>query len=94
VDRAELLAEAGQQGWAFRDLRQNPFSAFVLGAGAGLLRAGRPVRGLSLPLAVILVVPMCLLSALAGVALRGHGLNIFTQIGFVVLIGLPARTPS
>ena len=30
----------------FRDLQQNPFSAFVLGVGAGLLRAGRPVREL------------------------------------------------
>jgi multidrug efflux pump len=45
----------------------------------------------SLPLAVILVVPMCLLSALAGVAQRGMDVNIFTQIGFVVLIGLACK---
>jgi ABC transporter DrrB family efflux protein len=45
----------------------------------------------SLPLAVILVVPMCLLSALAGVNLAGMDMNIFTQIGFVVLVGLASK---
>src|SRR5205807_4868157 len=39
----------------------------------------------SLPLAVILVVPMCLLSATAGVNVASMDINIFTQIGFVVL---------
>src|SRR5258708_38949719 len=42
----------------------------------------------SLPLAVILVVPMCLLSAIIGVRAGGMDINIFTQIGFVVLVGL------
>jgi multidrug efflux pump len=45
----------------------------------------------SLPLAVILVVPLCLLSALAGVNLAGMDMNIFTQIGFVVLVGLASK---
>ena len=45
----------------------------------------------SLPLAVILVVPLCLLSSLAGVALARHDINIFTQIGFVVLVGLACK---
>jgi multidrug efflux pump len=45
----------------------------------------------SLPLAVILVVPMCLLSALVGVNLAGMDVNIFTQIGFVVLVGLASK---
>jgi multidrug efflux pump len=57
----------------------------------------------SLPLAVILVVPMCLLSAIVGVSafpmlmpksLSGGGpadINIFTQIGFVVLVGLASK---
>ena len=45
----------------------------------------------SLPLAVILVVPMVLSSALAGVALRGMDVNIFVQVGFVVLAGLSAK---
>jgi multidrug efflux pump subunit AcrB len=43
------------------------------------------------PLAVILVVPMCLLSSLAGVAWAGMDMNIFTQIGFVVLVGLASK---
>src|SRR4029077_19829389 len=45
----------------------------------------------SLPLAVILVVPMCLLSALMGVALARMDINIFVQVGFVVLVGLAAK---
>jgi multidrug efflux system outer membrane protein len=45
----------------------------------------------SLPLAVILIVPMCLLSAIAGLWLRGMDNNILTQIGFVVLVGLASK---
>ncbi len=45
----------------------------------------------SLPLAVILVVPMCLLSAIAGVAIAKMDINIFTRIGFVVLVGLASK---
>ena len=44
-----------------------------------------------LPLAVILIVPMCLFAAISGVLLRGMDNNILTQIGFVVLIGLAAK---
>jgi multidrug efflux pump len=45
----------------------------------------------SLPLAVILVVPMCLLSAIIGVNIAAMDINIFTQIGFVVLVGLASK---
>jgi multidrug efflux pump len=45
----------------------------------------------SLPLAIILIVPMCLFAAIAGVYIRGSDNNIFTQIGFVVLIGLACK---
>ncbi len=45
----------------------------------------------SLPLAVILVVPMCVLSSVIGVALAKQDINIFTQVGFVVLIGLACK---
>ena len=44
-----------------------------------------------LPLAIILVVPMAILSALGGVWLRSFDNNILTQIGFVVLVGLAAK---
>ncbi len=45
----------------------------------------------SLPLAVILVVPMCLLSSVWGVRHAGEDINIFTKIGFVVLVGLASK---
>jgi multidrug efflux pump len=44
-----------------------------------------------LPLAIILIVPMCLLSAITGVWLRGMDNNILTQIGFVVLVALACK---
>ncbi len=44
-----------------------------------------------LPLAVILIVPMCLLFAILGVWLRGMDNNILTQIGFIVLVGLACK---
>jgi HAE1 family hydrophobic/amphiphilic exporter-1 len=44
----------------------------------------------SLPLAVILIVPMCLLAAVSGILLRGMDVNILAQVGFVVLVGLDA----
>ncbi|HLM38943.1 MAG TPA: multidrug efflux RND transporter permease subunit [Microvirga sp.] len=45
----------------------------------------------TLPLAIILIVPMSVLSALVGVMLRGQDNNILTQIGLVVLVGLAAK---
>ena len=75
----------------FRDLQQNPTSAFVLGAVLVFFVLAGLYEGWSLPLAVILVVPMCVLCALAGVAARGLDNNLFTQIGFVVLIGLACK---
>ncbi|HTL57598.1 MAG TPA: efflux RND transporter permease subunit [Candidatus Limnocylindrales bacterium] len=44
-----------------------------------------------LPLAIILILPMCLLFAITGVWLKGSDNNIFTQIGFIVLIGLACK---
>jgi len=45
----------------------------------------------SLPITIILIVPLCILFALAGVWLRGMDNNILTQIGFIVLIGLASK---
>ncbi len=45
----------------------------------------------SLPFAVILIVPMCILSSMAGVWLNHMDNNIFTQIGFIVLVGLASK---
>jgi multidrug efflux pump len=76
---------------SFRDLRQNPLSAFALGVVLVFFVLAGLYESWSLPLAVILVVPMCLLSALAGVALARMDINIFVQVGFVVLVGLAAK---
>jgi multidrug efflux pump len=48
-------------------------------------------ESLILPLSVILVVPMCLLCSVLGVAWVGLDINIFVQIGFVVLVGLASK---
>jgi multidrug efflux pump len=48
-------------------------------------------ESLILPLAIILIVPMCLLSAITGVWLTGGDNNIFTQIGLFVLVGLACK---
>jgi multidrug efflux pump len=48
-------------------------------------------ESLRLPLAIILIVPLCLLFALIGVHYTGGDNNIFTQIGFIVLIGLACK---
>ena len=45
----------------------------------------------ALPLAVILIVPMCLLSAMVGVYFKGSDNNVLTQIGFIVLVGLACK---
>ena len=48
-------------------------------------------ESLTLPLAVILIVPMCVLAAMTGINLRGLDNNILTQIGLIVLIALAAK---
>jgi len=48
-------------------------------------------ESLSLPLVVILIVPMCLFSAILGVQVAGGDNNIFTQIGLIVLVGLACK---
>ena len=45
----------------------------------------------SLPLSVVLIVPMCLLAAVSGLLLRGMSVDILAQIGFVVLVGLASK---
>ena len=45
----------------------------------------------ALPLAIILIVPMCVLFSLSGIALSGGDNDLFTQVGFIVLIGLACK---
>ena len=65
--------------------------AFALGVVFVFIFLAALYESLTLPLAVILIVPMCLLAAMLGVNLRGLDNNILTQIGMVVLIGLAAK---
>jgi hydrophobe/amphiphile efflux-1 (HAE1) family protein len=65
--------------------------AFSLAVVFVFLLLAAQYESVLLPLAVILIVPMCLFAAIGGVLLRGMDNNILTQIGFVVLIGLAAK---
>ena len=65
--------------------------AFALAVVFVFLLLAAQYESLILPLAVILIVPMCLLAAMLGVNLMGLDNNILTQIGLVVLIGLAAK---
>ncbi len=65
--------------------------AFVLSVVLVFLVLAAQYESWALPLAVILVVPMCLLCAAIGVRIAGQDINVFTQIGFVVLVGLACK---
>jgi multidrug efflux pump subunit AcrB len=64
---------------------------FVLAVVLVFLVLAAQYESWALPLAVILVVPMCLLCAIAGVWAARMDINIFTQIGFIVLVGLACK---
>ncbi|MEQ8817473.1 MAG: multidrug efflux RND transporter permease subunit [Thalassobaculum sp.] len=65
--------------------------AFTLAVVFVFLLLAAQYESLTLPLAVILIVPMCLLAAVTGVVFRGLDNNVLVQIGFVVLVGLAAK---
>ena len=64
---------------------------FLLGTVFVFLVLAAQYESWSIPLSIILIVPMCLLAAIAGVWAVGSDNNIFTQIGLLVLIGLAAK---
>ncbi len=65
--------------------------AFALAVVLVFLVLAAQYESWSLPLAVILVVPMCLLCSVTGVMLAHLDINIFTQVGFIVLVGLACK---
>jgi HAE1 family hydrophobic/amphiphilic exporter-1 len=69
----------------------NTLIVFVLAAFFVFLVLAAQYESLTLPLAVILIVPMAILGALVGLFLRGLDVNILTQIALVVLVGLAAK---
>ncbi len=78
---------------AFQQLRAGNTAvfAFALAVVFVFLVLAAQYESLTLPLAVILIVPMCLIASITGVILRGQDNNILTQVGFIVLIGLAAK---
>jgi hydrophobe/amphiphile efflux-1 (HAE1) family protein len=93
---AEMLPEGYGYEWttlAFQQIRAGNTAgfAFALAVVFVFLVLAAQFESLTLPLAVILIVPMCLVASISGVILRGQDNNILTQVGFVVLIGLAAK---
>lgn len=96
----QLAAETLPQGFgyewttlAFQQLRAGSTAAFAFALAVVFvfLVLAAQYESLTLPLAVILIVPMCLIASITGVILRGQDNNILTQVGFIVLIGLAAK---
>jgi hydrophobe/amphiphile efflux-1 (HAE1) family protein len=93
---AETLPQGFATEWttlAYQQIRAGSTAtfAFLLAVVFVFLVLAAQYESLTLPLAVIMIVPMCLVAAIAGVILRGMDNNILTQVGFVVLIGLAAK---
>ena len=93
---AETLPDGFGYEWttlAFQQIRagNTALFAFVLAVVFVFLVLAAQFESLTLPLAVILIVPMCLVASISGVILRGQDNNILTQVGFIVLIGLAAK---
>ena len=65
--------------------------AFLLGVVFVYLVLAAQYESLTLPLAVILIVPMCLFSSMIGIKILGMENNIMTQLGFIILIGLASK---
>jgi multidrug efflux pump subunit AcrB len=92
----ETLPDGFAYEWttlAFQQLRagNTAIFAFTLAVIFVFLVLAAHFESLTLPLAVILIVPMCLIASITGVVLRGQDNNILTQVGFIVLIGLAAK---
>ncbi len=93
---AETLPEGFAFEWttlAYQQIRagNTAIFAFALGVIFVFLVLAAQFESLTMPLAVILIVPMCLVASITGVILRGLDNNILTQVGFIVLIGLASK---
>jgi multidrug efflux pump subunit AcrB len=93
---AEVLPDGYSYEWttlAFQQQRAGSTAifAFLLAVSFVFLVLAAQYESLTLPLAVILIVPMCVVAAITGVLIRGMDNNILTQVGFIVLIGLAAK---
>ncbi len=92
----EILPQGTSFEWtelAFQERQTGNFALYIFALSVlfVFLVLAAQYESWSLPLAIILIVPMSILSALLGVAIRGQDNNILTQIGLIVLIGLAAK---
>ena len=92
----ETLPQGFSYEWtelAFQQIRAGNAAvfAFALGVAFVFLVLAAQFESLTLPIAIILIVPMSLVASISGVILRGQDNNILTQVGFIVLIGLAAK---
>ena len=78
---------------AFQQQQRGTPTLLVFGAAAlfVFLVLAAQYESWKLPLAVVLIVPMCLLASLTGLLERGMSIDVLAQIGFVVLVGLAAK---
>ena len=78
---------------AFQQEQKGTPTMLVFGAAAlfVFLVLAAKYESWKLPLAVVLIVPMCLLASVSGLLFRGMPIDILAQIGFVVLVGLAAK---
>jgi multidrug efflux pump subunit AcrB len=93
---SQELPQSMRSVWTELALLQNQTGstamyAFTLAVVLVFLVLAAQYESWTLPLAVILVVPMCLLCSTAGVNLAQMDINIFTQVGFIVLVGLACK---
>ena len=93
---AERLPEGFGFEWtelAYQEKQAGNTTLIVFGAAVifVFLLLAAQYESWALPLAVILIVPMCLFAAIVGLTVRGLDVNILAQIAFVVLIGLAAK---
>jgi len=78
---------------AFQQQQHGTPTLLVFGAAAlfVFLVLAAQYENWKLPLAVVLIVPMCLLASVTGLLIRGMPIDVLAQIGFVVLVGLAAK---
>ncbi len=93
---AEMLPSGFEYEWTELALQEKATGntaifAFLFAVVFVFLLLAAQYESWTLPLAVILIVPMCLLASILGVQLRGLDVNILVQIGFIVLVGLASK---
>ena len=93
---AEILPRSMKAEWTeilFMEIRAGNTAIYVFAFAVAcvFLALAALTRGRSLPLAVILVVPLCLLCSVAGALYSQTAVNIFVQIGLIVLVGLACK---